>query len=164
MTSETQETEDAAYRRGVGVMLLNRSGLVFIAERIDLPGAWQMPQGGIDGNELPARAALRELKEEIDAAEIIAESRRWLSYELPDSARGRVWGGRYRGQRQKWFLCRFTASDAAIDLDYHHHPEFQRWRWLEPALLPSVAAPFKRALYEAVLDEFRAHLGHQAAK
>jgi putative (di)nucleoside polyphosphate hydrolase len=149
-----------AYRNGVGVMLVNRDGRVFVAERIDMPGAWQMPQGGIDAGEAPAHAALRELKEEIgtDRAEIIAESSDWLSYDLPAKLREKVWGGRYRGQRQKWFLCRFTGSDADIDLDHHHHPEFSRWRWVEPELLPSLIVGFKRDLYIRLLAEFRAHL------
>ena len=145
-----------AYRQGVGVMLLNDAGLVFVAERRNMPGAWQMPQGGIDAGEAPAAAALRELEEEIGTAkaEILAESRDWLSYELPEAIRARVWGGRYVGQRQKWFLCRFTGEDRDIDLERHHHPEFSRWRWIEPRLLPSLAVDFKRKLYEDVLAEF----------
>ena len=158
--SEAQAKEEIAYRRGVGVMLVNERGLVFVAERLNMAGAWQMPQGGIDAGETPAAAALRELKEEIgtDKAEILAESREWLSYELPDAVRGRVWGGRYGGQRQKWFLCRFAGRDEDIDLDHHHHPEFARWRWVEPQSLPSLAVAFKRKLYEALLAEFGAQL------
>src|SRR5208282_4393182 len=154
------QQRDDAYRRGVGVMLVNSRGLALVAERIDLPGAWQMPQGGIDAGEAPAHAALRELKEEIgtDKAEIVAESRGWLSYELPDPMRARVWGGRFLGQRQKWFLCRFTGQDSDIDLERHRHPEFSRWRWVEPQRLPTLVVAFKRKLYEAVLAEFRAQL------
>ena len=157
---------DDAYRRGVGVMLVDSRGLAFVAERIDRPGAWQMPQGGIDAGEAPAQAAVRELKEEIgtDKAEIVAESREWLSYDLPDALRARAWGGRYRGQKQKWFLCRFTGRDADIDLDRHHHPEFSTWRWVEPQHLPALAVGFKRGLYEAVLAEFREPLAAMKAK
>ena len=101
-------------------MLLNRAGQVFVARRIDMPmlPAWQMPQGGIDPGETPRQAALRELKEEIgtDKAEILGESRMWLKYDLPVELAGGVWGGRYRGQRQKWFAMRFMGSDADIDL------------------------------------------------
>ncbi len=152
--------DDTVYRRGVGIMLVNRAGLVFVAERIGMPGAWQMPQGGIDAGETPAEAALRELAEEIgtDKAEILAESRDWLVYELPPETRARAWGGRYRGQRQKWLLCRFAGEDSDIDLERDHHPEFSRWRWAEPASLPRLAVAFKRNLYEAVLAEFRDHL------
>ena len=158
--SEPRHEEGGSYRQGVGIMLLNGDGLVLVAERINMPGAWQMPQGGIDAGEAPAHAALRELDEEIgtDKAEILAESRAWLSYELPGPMRARMWGGRFLGQRQKWFLCRFTGRDAEIDLERHHHPEFSRWRWVEPHLLPTLAVDFKRKLYEAVLAEFRAHL------
>lgn len=150
-------SEPRPYRAGVGIMLLNRAGLVFVARRVGLADeAWQMPQGGIDLGETPAVAALRELKEEIgtDKAEIVAESRDWLAYDLPEALRERVWGGRYRGQRQKWFLCRFTGEDADIDLRRTAHPEFSAWRWVEPAALPRLIVPFKRALYEAVLAEF----------
>ncbi len=155
------------YRGGVGIMLLNRAGLVFVARRIGLAEeAWQMPQGGIDPAETPAAAALRELKEEIgtDKAEIVTESRDWLAYDLPEALRVQVWGGRYRGQRQKWFLCRFTGEDADIDLRRTAHPEFSAWRWVEPAALPRLIVPFKRALYDAVLAEFRDHLRRPAQR
>jgi len=149
------------YRRGVGIMLLNRQRLAFVGRRIDTPGAWQMPQGGIDDGESPRQAALRELKEEIgtDKAEILAESAQWLRYDLPGAEDGmRLWGGRYRGQEQKWFAMRFTGTDADIDLATHH-PEFDAWRWLPTAELPALIVPFKRALYEAVLAEFRDLVG-----
>lgn len=154
-------SEPRPYRAGVGIMLVNRAGLVFVARRSDTAEeAWQMPQGGIDPGEMPAAAALRELEEEIgtDKAEIVAESRDWLAYDLPETLSGRLWGGRYRGQRQKWLLCRFTGEDADIDLRRTAHPEFSAWRWIEPAALPRLIVPFKRTLYEAVLAEFRDHL------
>ena len=149
------------WRRGVGIMLLDRAGKVFVGRRIDTPGAWQMPQGGIDKGETPRAAALRELKEEVgtNAADFIAETAGWLRYELPSELQGRkIWGGRYRGQEQKWFAMRFRGSDADIDLETHH-PEFDAWKWVPAAELPALIVPFKRALYEAVLAEFRDVLG-----
>jgi putative (di)nucleoside polyphosphate hydrolase len=152
------EPDPRPYREGVGIMLLGPAGKVLVARRIDAGGeAWQMPQGGIDAGEDPRAAALRELAEEIGTAkaEILAESRGWLEYDLPPPLRDKVWGGRYRGQRQKWLLCRFTGSDADIALDRHHHPEFSEWRWVEPEALPRLIVDFKRDLYERVLAEFR---------
>jgi putative (di)nucleoside polyphosphate hydrolase len=148
-----------AYRRGVGLMLLDRRNFVFAGRRIDTPGAWQMPQGGIDDGETPRAAARRELAEEIgtDKAEFLAESREWLRYELPPELHGKAWGGRYRGQEQKWFALRFLGADSDIDLAAHE-PEFDAWQWLPPADLPRLIVPFKRALYEAVLREFAALL------
>ena len=150
-------TAEAGYRRGVGVMLLDPRGLVFVGRRLDTPDAWQMPQGGIDAGETPREAALRELAEEIgtDRAELLAESHGWLSYDLPPELGGRVWGGRYRGQTQKWFAFRFTGSDADIDLAAAAHPEFDAWRWVPADELPRLIVPFKRPVYEAVLAEFR---------
>jgi putative (di)nucleoside polyphosphate hydrolase len=148
-----------AYRRGVGLMLLDRRNFVFAGRRIDTPGAWQMPQGGIDEGETPRAAAQRELAEETgtDKAEFLAESREWLRYELPPELHGQAWGGRYRGQEQKWFALRFLGADSDIDLAAHE-PEFDAWQWLPPAVLPRLIVPFKRALYEAVLREFAALL------
>lgn len=121
--------------------------------------AWQMPQGGIDPGETPKQAALRELYEEIgtDKAEIIAETRDWLSYDLPVSLIPTSWGGRYRGQRQKWFLMRFLGDDIDIDLS-RHHAEFDQWKWVEPAALPGLIVDFKRPVYVALLEEFRQYL------
>jgi putative (di)nucleoside polyphosphate hydrolase len=148
-------TPPLAYRRGVGILLLDQSGRVFVGRRIDTPDAWQMPQGGIDGGETPRAAALRELREEVgtDKAEIIAETKDWLRYDLPVALRGRAWGGHYRGQEQKWFAMRFRGSDADIDLATHH-PEFDAWRWVAPGDLPALIVPFKRKLYRDVLREF----------
>ena len=151
---------DSAYRPCVGIMLLNRANLVFVARRIDMAEeAWQMPQGGIDRGEEPRDAALRELKEEIgtDKATILAESRSWLRYDLPADLAALAWGGRYRGQCQKWFAMRFTGSDGEIDLATHH-PEFSAWKWAPPASLPQLIIPFKRQLYIDVLAEFAALL------
>ena len=144
------------YRRGVGVMLLNRDGRVLVARRIDTPGeAWQMPQGGIDPGETPRQAALRELREEIgtDKVAFLAESRGWLRYDLPPDLIPRLWGGRYRGQEQKWFALRFLGRDEDIRLDTDR-PEFRAWKWVPVEALPGLIVPFKRRLYEQVMAEF----------
>jgi putative (di)nucleoside polyphosphate hydrolase len=144
------------YRPGVGIMLLNRRGKVFVARRVDLPGeAWQMPQGGIDHGEEPREAALRELAEEtgIDRAEILAESMGWLRYDLPAELLTRARHRRWRGQRQKWFLMRFTGSDGDINLAAGE-PEFDAWKWVPVQDLPQLAVPFKRQVYLDLLAEF----------
>jgi putative (di)nucleoside polyphosphate hydrolase len=155
-----QDTERTRYRQCVGIMLLNGCGQVLVARRADMPktSAWQMPQGGIDWGETPREAAMRELEEEIGTgkAEIVAESRGWMTYDFPLELAGRVWGGRFRGQRQKWFLMRFTGIDADIELA-SQHPEFDAWRWVDPERLPELIVAFKRQLYAAVLSEFRIH-------
>ena len=144
------------YRRGVGLALFNRAGLVFAAQRIDTPGeAWQMPQGGIDKGELPRQAAFRELKEEIgtDKAEIVAELDEWLSYDLPGEVAGRIWRGGFKGQTQKWFALAFTGSDADIDLATPS-PEFKAWRWMQLDAVCDAIVAFKRPVYERVAREF----------
>jgi putative (di)nucleoside polyphosphate hydrolase len=151
-----QEIARLPYRPGVGVMLLNREGRVFVAQRVDMEGqAWQMPQGGIDAGESPRQAALRELREELGTtqAEIIAEARDWLRYDLPAELVPKVWGGAYRGQEQKWFAARFLGRDEAIDLDTAA-PEFRAWRWAEMAELPELIVPFKRRVYQDLVAEF----------
>lgn len=142
------------YRPCVGVMLFDARGRVFVGRRIDTPDAWQMPQGGIDEGETPEAAALRELEEEVGTskATIAAGTADWLTYDLPDDLVGRVWGGRWRGQRQKWFACRFLGDDADIRLDTEH-PEFDAWRWADLDQLTALIVPFKRAIYAAVVDE-----------
>jgi putative (di)nucleoside polyphosphate hydrolase len=145
------------YRLGVGVMLFNRDGLVWVGQRTDTTGGWQMPQGGIDKGEDPRAAALREMQEEIgtDRAEIIAESQDWYAYDLPpELLSARLWGGRYRGQKQKWFALRFLGTDADIDLNTHKHPEFGEWKWAPLATLPDFIVPFKRDLYRELVKEF----------
>jgi putative (di)nucleoside polyphosphate hydrolase len=158
------ESEPAHYRPGVGIMLLNADGNVFVGRRIDMPAglaAWQMPQGGIDPGETPVEAALRELAEEVGTAkaEILAESRSWLSYDLPSEIAGGIWRGRYRGQRQKWFAMRFLGEDADIDPGAAEHPEFDAWEWVVPDRLCELIVPFKRQLYCDVVAEFRAYCG-----
>lgn len=148
------------YRPGVGMMLLNKQGLVFAARRIDTrTEAWQMPQGGIDEGEEPHQAVFRELLEEIGTikADIMGESREWLHYDLPESLRGVLWGGRYKGQRQKWFVLRFTGCDEDINI-HTEEPEFLEWKWVEPAQLPQLIVPFKRPLYRQILEEFAPYL------
>lgn len=155
--SHNHDYQNLPYRRGVGALLLNPAGEVLVARRIDTPeDAWQFPQGGIDKGERPRRAVLRELMEELgtDKAEIIAKSASWYSYDLPVELLGRVWKGRYRGQRQRWFALRFTGRDDDIDLAASPHPEFDAWRWSPLATTPALAVPFKRQLYEALVSEF----------
>ena len=145
------------YRPSVGIMLLSRAGLVFAGKRIDQTvEGWQMPQGGIDEGEMPAEAALRELKEETgtDKAEIIGEMKDWITYDLPPHLVGVAFRGRYRGQRQKWFAMRFLGEDSDIDLD-SHEPEFSSWKWLSIDALPGLIVPFKRDTYSAVIAAFR---------
>ena len=149
------------YRLGVGIMLINGDGLVFGGRRIDatLDEAWQMPQGGIDPGEAPDAAARRELAEEtgVTKAEIIAESRGWMRYDLPPELAAKVLGGRYLGQRQKWFAMRYLGHDNEVDLETHH-PEFDAWKWLAPDDLIRLIVPFKRQLYRDVFAEFEALL------
>ncbi|CAK0747214.1 RNA pyrophosphohydrolase [uncultured Gammaproteobacteria bacterium] len=149
--------ESLPYRPCVGIMLIAKGGQVFTARRIDTPNGWQMPQGGINPGESPAVAALRELKEEIgtDYAELLAETAGCLRYDLPDYLIGKAWKGRYRGQEQKWFAARFTGVDADIDLTANKHPEFDAWRWVPVESLTELIVPFKRAIYQAVVEEFR---------
>ncbi len=154
------------YRPCVGIMVLNREGRIWVGQRADTPGDaegrgtwWQMPQGGIDENEDPARAALRELREEtaMTSVEIIRETPGWLTYDLPPHLLGVAWGGRYRGQRQKWFAMRFEGADSEIALGDPGtpHAEFMAWRWCNPDELAAAVVPFKREVYLKVLESFR---------
>lgn len=151
------------YRRNVGVMLVNSDGLAFVGQRIDseIP-AWQMPQGGIDKDEEPRAAALRELQEETgvspDLVSVVAETDGWITYDLPHDIVPRIWKGRYKGQEQKWFLLRFHGTDDQVRLDADAHQEFSEWRWLSPDEVVAQIVPFKRAVYEQVIASFRGHL------
>jgi len=154
------EDKDAAkrpFRRCVGALLLNAEGLVFVGRRRDREeDAWQMPQGGIEEDETPEKAVLRELGEEIGTvkAEIIAESDEWFSYDLPDEIAGRVWGGRYCGQEQKWFALRFTGRDTDINLGKGADSEFGDWKWVPIEDLPRLIVSFKRPIYEELVNQF----------
>jgi len=144
------------YRPCVGAALFDARGLVLVARRTGLQ-SWQMPQGGIDPGEAPRSAVLRELGEELgtQAARIIGEHPDWLTYDLPSEIVGRALGGRYRGQRQRWFALRFEGEDRAIRLDLDPHPEFDAWRWAPIDELPELAVPFKRSIYEIIARSFR---------
>jgi putative (di)nucleoside polyphosphate hydrolase len=149
------------YRPCVGVMLVNDKGKVFVGKRIDNKegDAWQMPQGGMDDGEDVLTAGMRELGEETgvtaELATLIARAKEELFYDLPDELRGKLWGGKYRGQRQSWLLLRYTGEDTQIDLEAHDPPEFCEWKWVEPEHLPDLIVPFKKRVYRAVLEEFR---------
>ena len=147
-----------SYRPAAGVMLLSRDGKVFVGQRLDSTlEAWQMPQGGLDEGEEPVAGALRELEEETGIAphlvEIVAVAEEELFYDLPDDLVGKLWGGRWRGQRQTWLLARFLGSDEDIELQTEH-PEFRSWKWADPVELPAMIVPFKKQLYEQVLAAF----------
>lgn len=153
-----QDIAKLPYRPCVGVMLANADGRVFVGQRIDQDAtAWQMPQGGIDPGEAPRDAALRELWEETgvsaDLVTVEAETNGWIPYELPHDLVPRIWKGRYKGQEQKWFLLRFHGQDSDVNIETEH-PEFSQWQWLAPDQLIANIVPFKRAVYEQVMDEF----------
>jgi putative (di)nucleoside polyphosphate hydrolase len=149
---------DLPYRPAAGVMLLNGHGQVFVAQRLDTTlEAWQMPQGGLDKGEDPEAGALRELEEETgisaDMVEIVHRFEEELFYDLPDDLVGKMWKGKWRGQRQTWFLMRFTGTDEDVNLETAD-PEFRVWKWADPADLPAMIVPFKKKLYEEVLEAF----------
>ena len=155
--------EDRPYRPCVGIMLVNAGGQAFAAQRLDNPGpAWQMPQGGIDKGEAPDAAALRELWEETgvteDLVQVLGQTKGWLDYDVPRDIADRLWGAKYRGQRQKWFLMRFLGSDEQVDITREPR-EFSEWKWVDIVDLPGQIVPFKRDLYEAVIAELAPKIG-----
>ncbi|NDF12759.1 MAG: RNA pyrophosphohydrolase [Proteobacteria bacterium] len=156
ITDHSQKAKTKPYRSGVGMMLINRDGKIFAARRIDTRSeAWQMPQGGIDRGETPLEAALRELKEEVgtDNVEVIAESKDWYQYDLPDYLAAKLWKGKFQGQRQKWFAMRFLGKDSEINIATER-PEFCEWKWTNHKELPDLIVHFKRDLYRDVIREF----------
>jgi putative (di)nucleoside polyphosphate hydrolase len=151
-------TADLPYRPAVGIMLLNRAGKAFVGQRLDSTlEAWQLPQGGLDAGETPEEAAFRELAEETGIAprlvEILARCPAELHYDLPDDLIGKLWHGRWRGQRQTWFLARFLGEDKDVNIATRD-PEFRAWKWADPAELPAMIVPFKKELYRQLLEAF----------
>lgn len=162
MTKNPDPYADLPYRPCAGIMLVNQLGRVFAGQRLDakdsaFPDAWQMPQGGIDPGEDAEVAAVRELEEETGITarhvQIIARSAEEHYYDLPDQLMGKIWKGKYRGQRQTWFLMRFTGEDTDVDIATDH-AEFSAWKWARPEELPDLIVPFKRKLYRAIISEF----------
>ena len=148
-------------RHGVGIIVLNQNNLVFVGKRKDNPiDRWQMPQGGIDNNETPINAMRRELAEEtsITNIKILKEIENWTEYELPKNLLGRIWKGRYRGQKQKWFIVKFIGNDNEINLNTKH-PEFIEWKWIDYTLLPEVIVDFKKKVYEKIKLELESFIG-----
>jgi putative (di)nucleoside polyphosphate hydrolase len=157
-----EEIAALPYRPCAGVMLVNADGHVFVGQRKDSSSAaWQMPQGGVEKGEDPCEAALRELEEETgvsrDLVEVLAETPDWIPYDLPHDLVPQLWKGRYRGQRQKWFLMRFSGTDDQVNIETDHQ-EFSAWKWLAVSDLVDSIVPFKRGVYEAVLEAFEEHL------
>jgi putative (di)nucleoside polyphosphate hydrolase len=168
MTANPVDASKLGYRACVGVMVINRGGLVWVGRRADMPGDaegsgswWQMPQGGIDEGEEPDAAAHRELQEEtgISSARIIAATPRWLRYDLPPHLVGVAWDGKYRGQEQKWYAMRFLGDDSEINITPADRDkiEFDAWQWVEIGQLSQLIVPFKREVYRQVVDAFAAH-------
>ena len=147
------------YRSNVGIMMVNKTGYIFVGQRLDnYQNAWQMPQGGIDAGEDPETAAYRELLEETGVNQqnvrFLASSSRWLSYDLPEDLIPTLWNGKFRGQKQKWFLFKFLGKDGDINIATEH-PEFSKWKWISKENLLEEIVPFKKSVYENVLKEFK---------
>jgi len=156
------EYDPLQYRPCVGVMMVNAGGRAFVGKRIDNREGdwWQMPQGGVDPGEDPDSALFRELYEEAGVRQahlnVISRLPGELFYDLPEELKGKLWGGKYIGQRQTWYALRFTGTDSDIDLNAHEPAEFCEWKWVDPELLPNLIVPFKRDIYRTVVDGFRA--------
>ncbi len=156
------EFDSLPYRPCAGILIMNRDGRVFVGQRIDTAvEAWQPPQGGVDPGEDAEQAALRELREETgiapDKVTLIAEAPGEFHYDLPPELVGRLWKGKWRGQRQRWFLFRFDGEDSDVNIATAH-PEFRAWRWVDPAQVVELAVDFKRQLYRDVMAAFADHL------
>ncbi len=150
------------YRPNVGMMILNKKKEIFVGKRIDHPSEfWQMPQGGIDTKEKPQLAALREMKEEVgikkNLVKLISESKNWYYYQIPKDLAETLWKGKYKGQRQKWFLYEFTGSYNDINIQTNH-PEFSDWKWVNKEFLVPNIVPFKKEIYSKLLNEFSNYL------
>lgn len=156
---------DSFYRLGVGLMILNPKKQVFVGKRADLSAAsgkvspWQMPQGGVDYGEDPYLAALREMEEEIgtNSVTLLAKSSDWIYYDLPTEIARKLWGGRFVGQKQLWYVFQYDGYDANINI-HTSHPEFCEWKWIDPAELPNMIVSFKHDLYTYLVTEFKEHL------
>ena len=149
------EKKQLPLRLGVGIVLLNSENNVFVGKRIDNPeNFWQMPQGGVDINENFLDAAKRELKEEtnISSVQLIKEINKWLVYDLPQNLLGKVWKGKYRGQKQKWFIMKFSGKNEEINVKTKN-PEFLDWKWVNPKELPNIAVKFKSDIYKEIIKE-----------
>lgn len=156
MTQPILQRDEALYRPCVGITLINPQGMVFVGERLDNRGAWQMPQGGIDDGEDITAAAFREMEEEIGTrnAQLLGMIDDWIYYDIPTRTAQKLWNNKYRGQRQKWVAMSFTGTDSDIRLDAFSHPEFAQWKWVPLAALLDHVVPFKRDVYSRVMTEF----------
>ena len=155
MTEEFDDYGDPSYRLGVGMMILNAENKIFVAQRLDNKGpAWQMPQGGISAKEDTDKAMLRELEEEIGTrkVEILVKSKTWYKYDLPSELASKLWGGRYKGQRQIWYVLRFKGKDKDINI-HTYHAEFRDWKWVEKNELLQLVIPFKQKLYNQLIED-----------
>ena len=152
-----KKREEMPLRLGVGVVLLNDNNEVFVGKRIDNPeDFWQMPQGGVDKNENFLDAAKRELEEEtsIKNVKLIKEIEGWLTYELPKDLLGKIWKGKYRGQKQKWFIMKFTGNEDEINIKTRN-PEFLEWKWISPSKLTDSVVHFKLNVYKKIKQELK---------
>ena len=142
-------------RLGVGIVLLNSENKIFVGKRIDNPvNSWQMPQGGVDKNENLLNAAFRELREEtgVKNVKLIKEIDTWLTYDLPKNLLGKLWNGKYRGQRQRWFVMRFIEKDEEVNVKTKN-AEFKEWKWIAVDQLTNVAVDFKLQIYKKISEE-----------